>query len=93
VTTRDRSGRPIKTSRYRVLTTLLDHHRYPAAQIAALYAERWQIELVYGRLKTTLREPGIRLRGQTPELAYQELWALLAIYNALVRLAVTTAVT
>jgi len=91
VTSRDRSART-RTSRYRVLTTLLDHHRYPASQIAALYAERWQVELVYGRLKTTLREPGTRLRGQTPELAYQELWALLAIYNALVRLAVTTAV-
>jgi hypothetical protein len=91
VTSRDRSGRT-KTSRYRVLTTLLDHDRYPATKIAALYAERWQIELVYGRLKTTLREPGTRPRGQTPELAYQELWALLAIYNALVRLAVTTAV-
>ncbi len=91
VTSRDRSGRPIKTSRYRVLTTLLDHHRYPADQIAALYAERWQIELTYARLKVTLREPGTRLRGQAPELAYQELWALLTVYNALVRLAVTTA--
>jgi hypothetical protein len=92
VTSRDRSGRPIRTSRYRVLTTLLDHRRYPADQIAALYAERWQIELTYARLKVTLREPGTRLRGQTPELAYQELWALLTVYNALVRLAVTTAV-
>jgi hypothetical protein len=74
------------------LTTLLNHNRYPAPKTAALYAERWQIELSYGRLKTTLREPGTRLRGQTPELAYQELWALLTVYNALVRLAVTTAV-
>ncbi|MFC7280278.1 transposase, partial [Paractinoplanes rhizophilus] len=66
--------------------------QHPAAQLAALYAERWQIELTYARLKTTLREPGTRLRGQTPELAHQELWALLTVYNALVRLAVTTAV-
>ena len=92
VTSRDRSGRPVKTSRYRVLTTLLDHRRHPAEKIAALYAERWQIELTYARLKTTLREPGTRLRGQTPELAYQELWALLTVYNTLVRLAVSTAV-
>jgi hypothetical protein len=92
VTSHDRSGRPVRTSRYRVLTTLLDHRRYPADQIAALYAERWQIELTYARLKVTLREPGTRLRGQTPELAYQELWALLTVYNALIRLAVTTAV-
>lgn len=91
VTSRDRNGRAT-TSRYRVLSTLLDHERYPAGQIAALYAERWQIELTYARLKVTLREPGTRLRGQTPELAYQELWALLSVYNALVRLAVTTAV-
>lgn len=49
VTSRDRSGRPGKTSRCRVLTTLLDHRRYPADQIAALYAERWEIELVYAR--------------------------------------------
>jgi hypothetical protein len=92
VTSRDRSGRPIKTSRYRVLTTLLDPIRYPADQIAALYAERWQIELTYARLKVTLREPGTRLRGQTPQLAYQELWALLTVYNTLVHLAVNTAV-
>lgn len=92
VTSRDRSGRRGKTSRYRVLTTLLDHRRYPAEKIAALYAERWQIELTYARLKVTLREPGTRLRGQTPELAFQELWALLTVYNGLVRLAVTTAV-
>ncbi|MEU5943927.1 IS4 family transposase, partial [Micromonospora sp. NPDC047548] len=57
VTSRDRTGRWTKTSRYRVLTTLLDHRRYPADQIAALYAERWQIELTYARLKVTLREP------------------------------------
>ena len=75
-----------------MLTTLLDHRRYPAEQIAALYAERWQIVLTYARLKTTLREPGTRLRGQTPELVYQELWALLTVYNALVHLAVSTAV-
>lgn len=92
VTSRDRSGRPVRTTRYRVLTTLLDPTLYPAGQIAALYAERWQIELTYARLKTTLREPGTRPRGQTPELAYQELWALLTVYNALVHLAVTTAV-
>ncbi|MFV2011914.1 MULTISPECIES: IS4 family transposase [unclassified Micromonospora] len=91
VTTRDRAGRTTH-SRYRILTTLLDHHRHPATALAALYAERWQIELTYGRLKTTLRGPGTRPRGQTPQLAYQELWALLTVYNALVRLAVTTAV-
>jgi hypothetical protein len=31
---------------WRILTTLLDHEQYPADQIAALYAERWQAEVI-----------------------------------------------
>jgi DDE family transposase/transposase IS4-like protein len=91
LTVRDRAGRT-RTSRLRILTTLLDHERYPAGQIAAIYAERWQIELVYARIKTTLRGAGTRLRGQTPELAIQEVWGLLTVYNGLVTLATTAAV-
>jgi hypothetical protein len=87
----DRSGRT-RSSRFRILTTLLDHHAYPAQAIAALYAERWQAEVVYYRLKVTLRGPGVRLRGQTPALARQEIWGLLIAYNALCDLATRTAV-
>src|SRR5205823_13466264 len=43
VTAATRSGKT-KTTLMRVLTTLLDHEKYPAREIAALYAERWQIE-------------------------------------------------
>jgi hypothetical protein len=88
---RDNTGRA-RTSRFRILTTLLDHQQYPAGQIAAIYGERWQIELVYARIKTTLRGTGTRLRGQKPELAIQEVWGLLTVYNALVALAVSAAV-
>jgi len=42
VVTRTARGRT-KTSTIRVLTTLLDHATFPAAGIAALYAERWQV--------------------------------------------------
>jgi hypothetical protein len=63
-----------RTSRFRVLTTLTDHHAYPAAAVAAVYAERWQVELAYYRMKVTLRGPGVVLRGQTPALARQEIW-------------------
>lgn len=88
---RDSSGR-IRTTRFRVLTTLLDPVAYPARQIAELYAERWQIELVYARVKTTLRGTGSRLRGQSPHLAVQEIWGLLIVYNALAAVAVAAAV-
>jgi hypothetical protein len=32
---------------YRVATTLLDHRRYPAAELTALYHERREIELAF----------------------------------------------
>jgi Transposase DDE domain len=64
-----------------VLTTLLDHAAYPAREIAVLYAERWQIEISFLHLKRTVRGPRRPLRGQSPELARQEAWALLLIHN------------
>jgi hypothetical protein len=80
VTTATRSRRT-KTTRMRVLTTLLDHQAYPARDIAVLYAERWQIEIAFLHLKRTVRGPRRPLRGQSPELARQEAWALLLIHN------------
>jgi hypothetical protein len=75
-----------------VLTTLIDHEIYPATAIAECYAQRWQAELVYKTIKSTLRGPGRRLRGHTPDLAEQEIWGLLTVYNALVDHAVAAAV-
>jgi Insertion element 4 transposase N-terminal/Transposase DDE domain len=80
VTTRTRSGR-MKTTVMRVLTTLLDHEAYPAREIAVLYAERWQIEIAFLHLKRTVRGPRRPLRGQSPDLARQEAWALLLSCN------------
>jgi hypothetical protein len=70
-----------KASRIRVITTLLDHEEFPAREIAALYAERWQIEIAFLHLKKTVRGPRRPLRGQSPELARQEGWALVLIHN------------
>jgi len=80
ITATTRSGRT-KTTRMRVLTTLLDHEAHPAWEIAALYAERWQIEIAFLHLKKTVRGPRRPLRGQSPEFARQEAWALLLIHN------------
>ena len=44
---------------------------------------RWLIETGYRECKTYLRGPGRLLRGRTPDLARQELWAYLAIYQAI----------
>jgi hypothetical protein len=72
-----------QASRYRLITTLCDYRRYPAGMLAAAYARRWAIETGWREIKTYLRGTGRPLRGQTPDLARQELWALLAVYQAL----------
>jgi hypothetical protein len=72
-----------RTERYRHITTLTDWRAYPAADLAACYAWRWAIETGYRECKTYLRGPGRVLRGRTPDLARQELWAYLATYQAI----------
>jgi transposase IS4-like protein/DDE family transposase len=72
-----------RTEQYRLLTTLLDHRAHPAAALAAAYARRWAAETSYREWKTFLRGPGRALRGRDPALARQELWAYLAVYQAI----------
>ncbi len=90
VVTRTRSGR-VKISTIRLLTTLLDHAGFPAAAIAALYAERWQVEIAYLHLKKTLRGARRVLRGQSETLARQEVWAFLLVHNMIATLAARAA--
>jgi Insertion element 4 transposase N-terminal/Transposase DDE domain len=80
VTTAD--GRT-RTEPFRLATTLLDHQRAPAAQLAAIYHERWEIENGFGELKTRLRGTEFILRSKAPDLACQELFAFLTVYQAL----------
>jgi hypothetical protein len=73
----------VRTERYRLITTVTSWQALPAAELAACYARRWAIETGFAELKTCLRGPGRLLRGRSPDLARQELWAYLAIYQAL----------
>lgn len=75
---------------YRLATTLLDHRAYPAAALIALYHERWEHEIAYLALRHTLLQ-GRVLRSGDPEGLHQEMWALLALYQAL-RIAITDAI-
>jgi hypothetical protein len=83
VTITDDDDGAVRTERYRLITTLTDWRAYPAAALAACYTWRWAIETGYRECKTYLRGSGRALRGQNPDLARQELWAYLAIYQAL----------
>ncbi|HTU09179.1 MAG TPA: IS4 family transposase [Trebonia sp.] len=71
-----------RTERYRHITSLLDHAAFPARELAAAYALRWQAETAYAECKTYLQGSGRPLRSGTPGLARQELWALLCVYQA-----------
>ena len=72
-----------RTEAFRLVTTLLDHEQAPAAQLAAIYHQRWEIENSYGELKTRLRGAAFILRSRSPELVCQELFAFLTVYQAL----------
>ena len=67
---------------YRVATTILDHEKAPATDLAALYRERWEIETALDELKTHLRGAGIVLRSKTPDLVRQEFYGLLMAHFA-----------
>lgn len=69
-------------SLYRVITTILDIEQAPAAELAALYHERWEIETAFDELKTHLRGGRIVLRSKTPELVAQEFYGLMMAHFA-----------
>ncbi|MEV0699080.1 IS4 family transposase [Saccharopolyspora sp. NPDC050389] len=70
------------TGVYRLVTTLLDHHHYPAAELFRLYHERWEIETAYLELKSSILG-GRVLRARTPTGVEQEIYALLVVYQLL----------
>ena len=75
---------------YRLITTLTDHRRFPAATVVRLYHERWEIESAYFALRHTLLGGHVLRSGDRPGLE-QETWALLTLYQ-LLRMAMVTAI-
>lgn len=80
----DDPGRPqAQDTRYRLVTTLMDHEAAPAAELAALYAQRWEFETALDELKTHQRGAGVVLRSKSPEGVRQEAWAYLCTHYAI----------
>jgi hypothetical protein len=82
---------PVRILRYRLrragyrtrcvtlVTTLVDAQLYPAEQLALLYAKRWQIELWFRDIKTSM---GMEvLRCQSPGMIHKELEMFFIAYN------------
>lgn len=62
-----------------VATTLLNSVAYPLEEIAALYADRWIVELRLRDIQTTLQMDV--LRGQSPDVVRKEILMHLLAYN------------
>lgn len=77
----------LKRTRY-IAKTLLDPTTYPADEVASLYFHRWEIEVRFRDIKTTL---GMEmLRTKIPEIVEKELLMYKIVYN-LMRLIVLKA--
>ena len=79
-------GVPDAEPLYRLITTLLDPAEAPAAELAALYHERWESEGAFAELKVSLPGQRLMLRSRRADLAEQELYGLLLAHFALRRL-------
>jgi hypothetical protein len=79
----DDPGRPAGERRYRLLSTILEPDRAPAAELAALYAQRWEFEGALDELKVHQRGPRVVLRSKTPDGVIQEVYGHLCVHYAI----------
>lgn len=63
--------------KFRLITSLLDPDAAPAHELAALYPQRWEIELTIKEGKHVLRSGQVTLRSKMPDMVKQEFWGLL----------------
>lgn len=71
------------TGPFRLVTTILDHRKASAVDLAAAYTQRWEIEGAFDELKTHQRGPRAVLRSKSPDLVTQEIWGHLCCHYAI----------
>jgi hypothetical protein len=81
-------GVPNGDQLYRLVTTILDARAAPARELAALYHERWEDEIVLAEVKVTLPGGRLMLRSRRPDLIRQEVYGLLLTHFAIRQLMV-----
>lgn len=68
-----------RTQNIQIITTLRDRTAYSAAQIASWYRRRWQVELYFDDIKTSLHMHALRCK--TPHMVVRELLMHMIAYN------------
>jgi hypothetical protein len=76
-------GRGAPMGPFRLFTTLIDPDEVTATELAAAYAQRWEIESVFDELKTHQRGSKMVLRSKSPALVLQEIWGHLCCHYAI----------
>ena len=66
-----------------LITTLTDPEFATAVELAAAYAQRWEIELSFDEIEIHQTGGDRVLRSRTPELVKQEIWSLLLTHYAI----------
>jgi len=74
-----------------IVSTLLDAQLYPVTAICNLYLQRWQMELSFRDLKTTMAMESLRCRS--PGMIEKELRVFLIAYNCIRALMAEAAIT
>jgi hypothetical protein len=75
----DTQVRGFRSKTILVATTLLDPVAYPLEDIAAVYGDRWTVELRLRDIKTTMRMDV--LRAKSPDVVRKEIFMHLLAYN------------
>lgn len=70
-----------------LITNLLDPADAPVGELAALYARRWRVELVFKAVKVDIAGARPVLRSGHADTVLAEIWSLLTVYQILLRLA------
>lgn len=77
-------GRNGKIQKLHIITSLLDTQKYDIQTVLDLYYRRWEIELKFREVKTTLKME--KLRVKSPEMAEKGVWVMILSYNLLMSL-------
>lgn len=79
-------------NKLKTVFTSLPAEQFNTEQVAALYQERWEIELGFRDIKSSMQNNTITLRSKKVSLIHQEVWGMLLAYNVVRREASQAAV-
>jgi len=70
-----------RTKSFHIITTLTDAEEYSATELADLYLQRWNVELFFRDIKTTMGMDVLKCK--TPEMVHKEIVMHFIAYNGI----------